>query len=77
MSVLWLHGSCLTSNWCFLLPQPPSQGFASGDCERDAQAIRIFAADGHMLGLSQSYAKNMGLYGQRVSVRACIDVVYV
>lgn len=40
------------------------QGFASGDCERDAAAIRIFLADGHRLGVSQSYAKNMGLYGQ-------------
>lgn len=42
------------------------QGFASGDCVRDAQAIRIFLADGHLLGCSQSYAKNMGMYGQRV-----------
>ncbi|BDA42238.1 Aspartate aminotransferase, mitochondrial [Coccomyxa sp. Obi] len=41
------------------------QGFASGDCTRDAQAIRTFLADGHQLGCSQSYAKNMGLYGQR------------
>ncbi|GAX73582.1 hypothetical protein CEUSTIGMA_g1033.t1 [Chlamydomonas eustigma] len=42
------------------------QGFASGDCDADAAAIRIFLADGHRLGCSQSYAKNMGLYGQRV-----------
>lgn len=43
------------------------QGFASGDCDRDAAAIRTFVADGHRgLALSQSYAKNMGLYGQRV-----------
>ncbi|KAF5837449.1 pyridoxal phosphate-dependent transferase [Dunaliella salina] len=42
------------------------KGFASGDCERDAKAIRIFLDDGHQLGCSQSYAKNMGLYGQRV-----------
>lgn len=42
------------------------QGFASGDCDRDAQAIRIFLADGHRLGTSQSYAKNMGMYGQRI-----------
>lgn len=41
------------------------QGFASGDCDRDAASIRQFVADGHLLGLSQSYAKNMGLYGQR------------
>lgn len=42
------------------------QGFASGNPERDAKAIRIFLDDGHLLGLAQSYAKNMGLYGQRV-----------
>ena len=42
------------------------QGFASGDCVRDAQAIEIFLSDGHMVGCSQSYAKNMGLYGQRI-----------
>ncbi len=42
------------------------QGFASGDCEKDAQAIRIFVDDGHKVGCSQSFAKNMGLYGQRI-----------
>lgn len=42
------------------------QGFASGDPERDAKAIRIFLEDGHLIGCAQSYAKNMGLYGQRV-----------
>ncbi|KAL8257917.1 hypothetical protein R6Q59_029958 [Mikania micrantha] len=42
------------------------QGFASGDLERDAKSIRIFLEDGHRIGCSQSYAKNMGLYGQRV-----------
>uniref|UniRef100_A0A0A9GIV2 Aminotransferase class I/classII large domain-containing protein n=1 Tax=Arundo donax TaxID=35708 RepID=A0A0A9GIV2_ARUDO len=40
------------------------QGFASGDPERDAKAIRIFLEDGHQIGCAQSYAKNMGLYGQ-------------
>jgi aspartate aminotransferase len=42
------------------------QGFASGDCERDAAAIRVFVEDGHKVGCSQSFAKNMGLYGQRI-----------
>lgn len=42
------------------------QGFASGDPERDAKAIRIFLEDGHLIGCAQSFAKNMGLYGQRV-----------
>lgn len=48
------------------------QGFASGDPERDAKAIRIFLQDGHLLGVSQSFAKNMGLYGQRVG---CLSVL--
>lgn len=48
------------------------QGFASGDCDKDAQSIRIFMDDGHRLGTSQSYAKNMGLYGQRVG---CFSIV--
>jgi len=42
------------------------QGFASGDCEKDRAAIAMFIADGNKVGISQSYAKNMGLYGQRV-----------
>ncbi|XP_071706220.1 aspartate aminotransferase, mitochondrial [Rutidosis leptorrhynchoides] len=48
------------------------QGFASGDPERDARSIRIFLEDGHLIGCSQSYAKNMGLYGQRVG---CLSLV--
>ncbi|KAI8994952.1 aspartate aminotransferase [Pilobolus umbonatus] len=42
------------------------QGFASGDCTRDAYALRKFVDDGHQVVLSQSFAKNMGLYGERV-----------
>eukprot|EP00268_Persea_americana_P043638 TRINITY_DN4392_c0_g1_i11.p1 TRINITY_DN4392_c0_g1~~TRINITY_DN4392_c0_g1_i11.p1 ORF type:complete len:145 (-),score=22.73 TRINITY_DN4392_c0_g1_i11:1907-2341(-) len=42
------------------------QGFASGDPERDAKAIRIFLEDRNLIGCAQSYAENMGLYGQRV-----------
>ncbi|GJN19414.1 hypothetical protein PR202_gb06692 [Eleusine coracana subsp. coracana] len=48
------------------------QGFASGDPERDAKAIRIFLEDGHQIGCAQSYAKNMGLYGQRVG---CLSIL--
>lgn len=41
------------------------QGFASGDVDEDAFAVRQFIDDGHDICLSQSYAKNMGLYGER------------
>jgi aspartate aminotransferase, mitochondrial len=42
------------------------QGFASGDTDKDAFALRYFISQGHTPCLSQSFAKNMGLYGERV-----------
>uniref|UniRef100_A0A8C9RCQ4 Aspartate aminotransferase n=1 Tax=Scleropages formosus TaxID=113540 RepID=A0A8C9RCQ4_SCLFO len=42
------------------------QGFASGDIDNDAWAVRYFIEQGHNIVLSQSFAKNMGLYGERV-----------
>ena len=42
------------------------QGFASGDINKDATALRMFIEDGHQVALAQSFAKNMGLYGERV-----------
>ncbi|CAL5221184.1 g3330 [Coccomyxa viridis] len=48
------------------------QGFASGDLERDAAAIRLFADAGLELLLAQSYAKNMGLYGERVGAMTVV-----
>ncbi|RWS25376.1 aspartate aminotransferase-like protein [Leptotrombidium deliense] len=42
------------------------QGFASGNIDKDAHALRLFIEDGHHLCLAQSFAKNMGLYGERV-----------
>ncbi|ODQ63927.1 mitochondrial TPA: aspartate transaminase [Nadsonia fulvescens var. elongata DSM 6958] len=42
------------------------QGFASGSIERDAFAVRYFVEQGHQIALCQSFAKNMGLYGERV-----------
>jgi len=44
------------------------QGFASGDAEADSYSIRKFVADGHYILLSQSFAKNFGLYGERVGL---------
>ena len=41
------------------------QGFATGDITRDAYALRLFIEDGHQVALAQSFAKNMGLYGER------------
>lgn len=41
------------------------QGFASGDAEADAFALRYFVEEGHNVMLAQSFAKNFGLYGER------------
>ncbi|KAF3767084.1 PLP-dependent transferase [Cryphonectria parasitica EP155] len=41
------------------------QGFASGDLDRDASAIRYFVDQGFELLVAQSFAKNFGLYGER------------
>lgn len=48
------------------------QGFASGDAELDAWAVRHFVKNGNNVCLAQSYAKNFGLYGERVG---CFSVV--
>lgn len=41
------------------------QGFASGSVDKDAFAVRLFIKEGHQIALAQSFAKNMGLYGER------------
>ena len=41
------------------------QGFASGDCDKDAYSLRKFYKEGVSFMLAQSFAKNFGLYGQR------------
>jgi len=48
------------------------QGFASGDAEADAFAIRHFVSEGVPFALAQSFAKNFGLYGERVGVLSMI-----
>lgn len=41
------------------------QGFASGDLNKDAFAIRYFVEQGFQMIVTQSYSKTMGLYGER------------
>ncbi|GAB5357091.1 hypothetical protein AAMO2058_000344700 [Amorphochlora amoebiformis] len=48
------------------------QGFATGDLDNDARAIRMFVDAGMQLVVAQSYAKNFGLYGERAG---CFHVV--
>lgn len=42
------------------------QGFASGSLDTDAWSVRHFVEAGIDVLIAQSYAKNMGLYGERV-----------
>ncbi|RKF56395.1 Aspartate aminotransferase, mitochondrial [Erysiphe neolycopersici] len=52
------------------------QGFASGDTNKDAFPVRYFVSEGHSIFLAQSFAKNMGLYGERVGAFSivCADI---
>ena len=48
------------------------QGFATGDLDEDAFAVRLFANTGINMILAQSFAKNLGLYGERIG---CLSVL--
>jgi aspartate aminotransferase len=48
------------------------QGFASGDLDRDAFAVRYFVSRGFEFMVAQSYSKNFGLYNERCG---CLVVV--
>lgn len=48
------------------------QGFASGDLDSDAQAVRLFVRLGLELFVAQSYAKNFGLYNERCGALVCV-----
>lgn len=44
------------------------QGFASGDLDKDRLSATLFSAAGIEFFTCQSFAKNMGLYGERVGM---------
>jgi aspartate aminotransferase len=48
------------------------QGFASGDAEQDAQAFRYAVSQHVPILLAQSFAKNFGLYGERVGTLSVV-----
>ena len=43
------------------------QGFATGDLDKDASALRMFVNEGHQIAYCQSFSKNMGLYGNAMN----------
>ena len=48
------------------------QGFVSGDLNEDAFSVRLFANSGINMLVAQSFAKNFGLYGERIG---CLSVL--
>ena len=42
------------------------QGFASGNLEKDIWPVRYFLEQGFNMFICQSFAKNMGMYGERI-----------
>lgn len=47
------------------------QGFVD-NLDSDAQAVRLFAKEGHEMMVAYSYSKNFGLYGERVGLISLI-----
>ena len=41
-------------------------GLCSGDIVKDLYPVRLSVEDGHIMVVSQSFSKNMGIYGDRV-----------
>mmetsp|Transcript_72323 Transcript_72323/g.225504 ORF Transcript_72323/g.225504 Transcript_72323/m.225504 type:complete len:408 (-) Transcript_72323:279-1502(-) len=52
----------------FPLMDSAYQGYASGSLDKDAFAIRLFLASGFEMMMCQSFAKNLGLYGERIGM---------
>jgi aspartate aminotransferase len=44
------------------------QGYASGSLDTDAYAVRLFLSKGFEFFMCQSFAKNLGLYGERIGM---------
>lgn len=58
----------MKSKKLFPLMDSAYQGYASGSLDKDAFAIRLFLAEGFEMMMCQSFAKNLGLYGERIGM---------
>ncbi len=56
----------MQSNGLFPFFDSAYQGFATGDLDADAWVVRYFEQRGFEFFVSQSFGKNMGLYGERI-----------
>ncbi len=71
MTVVPTSGTGKDRSWTLTHAPSPclhcrDQGFATGDLDKDAFAPRLFVDKGLEILVSQSYSKNLGLYGERV-----------
>lgn len=58
------HFPSLQHRFLFPFFDSAYQGFASGNLERDAWAIRYFVSEGFEFFCAQSFSKNFGLYSE-------------
>lgn len=58
----------MKSKKLFPLMDSAYQGYASGSLDKDAFAIRLFLSEGFEMMMCQSFAKNLGLYGERIGM---------
>eukprot|EP01117_Protostelium_nocturnum_P014169 TRINITY_DN535_c0_g1_i1.p1 TRINITY_DN535_c0_g1~~TRINITY_DN535_c0_g1_i1.p1 ORF type:complete len:437 (-),score=169.43 TRINITY_DN535_c0_g1_i1:142-1356(-) len=49
------------------------QGFASGDLDKDAEPLKMFVRRGFECLVAQSFAKNFGLYGERIGTLTVVS----
>lgn len=62
----WKEIATVVKNSFFAFFDMASQGFASGDGNKDAWAVRHLIGQDIQVGLCQSCAKNRGLYGEHM-----------
>lgn len=53
------------------------QGFATGDVEDDAWAVREMVREGFELFAAQSFSKNFGLYSTFIQIHATLHSLYL
>lgn len=64
--------SCITERDHLAFFDNAYQGFASGNMEHDAAAVRLFVDNGKQCFVAQSFSKNLGFYSERLG---CLTAV--
>jgi aspartate aminotransferase len=65
----WIQIADVMQERCLIpLIDSAYQGYASGDLAKDAFSVRLFVQRGFEFFVCQSFAKNLGLYGERIGM---------